>query len=196
MTFAGVWKAPVVFLCQNNGWAISCPADEQTASESFAIKGEAYGIPGVIVDGNDLLAVRKATSEAVQRARSGGGPTLIEARTFRMGGHSTSDDPSRYVPKEEFEKWEKKDPLARFERFLAKRGLWSEELGTRCRDEATAEMREATSEAEAVDKPALETIFSDVYAEVPAHLRRQGQIAFELARRLGDPAAGDGEFPL
>ena len=134
MTFAGVWKAPVVFLCQNNGWAISCPSEEQTASESFAIKGQAYGIPGVIVDGNDLLAVRKVTVEAVERARAGGGPTLIESRTFRMGGHSTSDDPTRYVPKEEFEKWAARDPLARFEAYLEKRGIWAQELGKSYRE--------------------------------------------------------------
>ena len=101
MNFAGVWKAPVVFLCQNNGWAISCPVEGQTASAGFAVKAQAYGMPGVTVDGNDLLAVRKAVSEAVANARAGGGPTLIEARTYRMGGHSTSDDPTKYVPQEE-----------------------------------------------------------------------------------------------
>jgi pyruvate dehydrogenase E1 component alpha subunit len=94
LNFAGVWKAPVVFLCQNNGYAISCPSEEQTASESYAIKAKAYGMPGVRVDGNDLLAMRKVVKEAVRsRARRGDGPTLIEAVTFRMGGHSTSDDP-------------------------------------------------------------------------------------------------------
>jgi 2-oxoisovalerate dehydrogenase E1 component alpha subunit len=121
MNFAAVWKSPVIFLCQNNGYAISCPSEEQTASESYAIKAVAYGMPGVIVDGNDLLAVRKAVKEAAARARSGGGPTLIEAKTFRMGGHSTSDDPTRYVPKELVEAWAKKDPVLRFERFLAGR---------------------------------------------------------------------------
>jgi 2-oxoisovalerate dehydrogenase E1 component alpha subunit len=105
LNFAGVWKSPVVFLCQNNGWAISCSVEEQTASDGFAIKGEAYGVPGVVVDGNDLLAVRKATLEAAERARAGEGPSLIEARTFRMGGHSTSDDPKRYVPAEQIEHW-------------------------------------------------------------------------------------------
>ena len=196
MNFAGVWRSPVVFLCQNNGYAISCPADQQTASESYAIKGEAYGVPGVIVDGNDLLAVRKVAVEAVARARSGGGPTLIEARTFRMGGHSTSDDPSRYVPKELFEAWAKKDPIQRFERYLAQRGLWEPGLGERTLEDCKAAVMQAAREAEATPKPALESIFTDVYAELPAHLRRQGQAAFDLARRLGDPSAGDGEFPL
>ena len=196
LNFAGVWKAPVVFLCQNNGWAISCPTDKQTASQGFAVKGEAYGVPGVTVDGNDLLAMRAAVLAAVEKARSGGGPTLIEAVTMRMGGHSTSDDPSRYVPKELLEEWAKKDPVERFERYLASRGLWKPEDAKRLFDEAVAEVSAAAREAEGAPAPALETIFSDVYAELPAHLRRQGQAAFELARRKGDAAAGDGAFPL
>jgi 2-oxoisovalerate dehydrogenase E1 component alpha subunit len=196
MNFAGVWKVPCVFLCQNNGYAISCPSEEQTASESYAIKAAAYGMPGVIVDGNDLLAVRKTVLEAVQRARSGGGPTMIEARTFRMGGHSTSDDPTRYVPKELVEKWAAKDPVQRFERFLAARKLWTKELGERLYAEAMEEIGAAAKEAEATPPPKLETIFTDVFAELPPHLRRQGQAAFELAARKGDAGAGDGKFPL
>ena len=196
MNFAGVWKAPVVFLCQNNGYAISCPADEQTASDGYAVKGEAYGVPGVVVDGNDLLAVHQAVSEAAERARGGEGPTLIEAQTFRMGGHSTSDDPKRYVPDELVAQWKDKDPVDRFERFLLGRGL----IEANAREQATAQAREridaAVKEAEAAADPALETIFSDVYAEVPAHLRSQGQEAFDLAARKGDAAAGDGSFPL
>ena len=196
LNFAGVWKVPVVFLCQNNGYAISCPADEQTASEGYAIKGAAYGVPGVTVDGNDLLAVRQTCLEAVERARSGGGPTLVEAVTFRMGGHSTSDDPSRYVPKEVFAEWAEKDPIARFEKYLAKRGLWTEEAGKQIYKDAMEEVGAAAREAEATPKPGLETIFSDVYETLPEHLRRQGQAAFDLARRRGEAAAGDGEFPL
>ncbi|MEZ5977222.1 MAG: thiamine pyrophosphate-dependent enzyme [Planctomycetota bacterium] len=196
LNFAGVWKAPVVFLCQNNGYAISCPSEQQTASDGYAIKGEAYGVPGVVVDGNDLLAVRKVVTEAIERARRGDGPTLVEARTFRMGGHSTSDDPSRYVPKELFEEWAKKDPVERFEKFLATRGLWDAERGERLRKEAMDEVQDAARKAEAVGAPPLESIFTDVYADVPDHIRAQGAAAFELAKRLGDPAAGDGAFPL
>ncbi|HVS19138.1 MAG TPA: thiamine pyrophosphate-dependent dehydrogenase E1 component subunit alpha [Planctomycetota bacterium] len=196
LNFAGVWKAPVVFLCQNNGWAISCPTSKQTASDGFAVKGEAYGVPGVTVDGNDLLAVRAAVLAAVEKARSGGGPTLVEAVTMRMGGHSTSDDPSRYVPKELLEEWAKKDPVERFERYLGELGLWTPEDGKRLFDEAVAEVSAVAREAEDAPRPALETIFSDVFAELPAHLRVQGQAAFELARRKGDAAAGDGAFPL
>jgi len=148
MNFAGVWKAPVVFLCQNNQWAISASVEEQTASVGFAVKGQAYGIPGVTVDGNDVLAVRKAVSEAVERARTGGGPTLIEAFTFRMGGHSTSDDPSRYVPKEVFELWEKRDPIQRFEKYLEASGLWTPETAAATLKEATDRVAEAARVAE------------------------------------------------
>jgi 2-oxoisovalerate dehydrogenase E1 component alpha subunit len=196
MNFAGVWKAPVVFLCQNNGWAISCPSHEQTASDGFAIKGVAYGVPGVVVDGNDLLAVRKAVVEAVDRARAGGGPTLVEAKTFRMGGHSTSDDPTRYVAPEAFTEWARKDPIQRFEKYLEASGLWSPDRGEAMRAAAAAKVGEAMRAAEGVPKPGLETIFSDVYAAIPPHLRRQGEAAFDLARRKGDALAGDGEFPL
>lgn len=196
MNFAGVWKAPVVFLCQNNGYAISCPTEEQTASDGYAIKAKAYGMPGVVVDGNDLLAVRKVVGEAVERARKGGGPTLVEAKTFRMGGHSTSDDPTRYVPKELVEHWAKKDPIDRFERFLAKAGLWKKGDRDKLYEECMNEVGAAAREAESTDRPALETVFSDVYADMPAHLRRQGQAAFDLAARKGDASAGDGKFPL
>jgi 2-oxoisovalerate dehydrogenase E1 component alpha subunit len=196
MNFAAVWKSPVIFLCQNNGYAISCPSEEQTASESYAIKAVAYGMPGVIVDGNDLLAVRKAVKEAAARARSGGGPTLIEAKTFRMGGHSTSDDPTRYVPKELVEAWAKKDPVLRFERFLAGRKLWTPEKGAAIYEECIAEITAAVNEAEATPAPVLESIFSDVYATIPPHIRRQGQAAFDLAARKGDASTGGGKFPL
>ena len=113
-----------------------------------------------------------------------------------MGGHSTSDDPTRYVPKEMVAEWEKKDPVQRFERFLKKRKLWKEEMRTRIYDEAMEEVNAAAKIAEATPRPGLETIFSDVYAELPAHLRKQGQAAFDLAARKGDAAAGGGAFPL
>lgn len=196
LNFAGVWKAPVVFLCQNNGYAISCSSEQQTASESYAIKGKAYGIPGVKVDGNDLLAVRRAVCEAVDLARAGGGPTLIEAETFRMGGHSTSDDPTRYVPKELVAEWAAKDPVDRFERFLGKRGLWKQGDRERIYGDCMQEVGDAARVAQSTEAPGLETIFSDVYAELPEHLRRQGQAAFDLAARRGDAATGGGAFPL
>ena len=196
LNFAGVWKSPVVFLCQNNGWAISCPVEEQTASDGFAIKGEAYGMPGIVVDGNDLLAVRKVTLEAVECARAGGGPTLIEAQTFRMGGHSTSDDPKRYVPAEQVELWKKRDPIPRFEKFLEASGLLDASGAEALRTQVAEEVAAAAREAEQVGPPGFETIFSDVYASIPAHLRKQGEELFDLGRRRGDAHAGDGKFPL
>ena len=196
MNFAGVWKAPVVFLCQNNGWAISCPSEKQTASESYAAKAEAYGMPGVKVDGNDVLAVHKAVKEALDRARAGGGPTLVEAKTFRMGGHSTSDDPTKYVPKEQLEEWAKKDPLKRFQRYLESRGLWTPELEETLKAEVKTEINAGAKAAEAIPMPGLETIFSDVFEDLPNHIRRQGEISFDLARRKGEAADGDGAFPL
>ena len=196
LNFAGVWKSPAVFLCQNNGYAISMPTEKQTASECFAVKGEAYGIPGVVVDGNDLLAVRQVTAEAVARARAGDGPTLIEALTFRMGGHSTSDDPTRYVPEALVAEWEKKDPVPRFEAYLASRDLWKEGDRESIYAQCMSEVKEAADAAQATAAPSLDTIFSDVYAEIPDHIRAQGEAAFDLLRRKGDAAGGDGEFPL
>ncbi|MEZ6003593.1 MAG: thiamine pyrophosphate-dependent dehydrogenase E1 component subunit alpha [Planctomycetota bacterium] len=196
LNFAGVWKAPVIFLCQNNGWAISCPSSEQTASDGFAIKGAAYGVPGVTVDGNDVLAMYAAVKEAADRARAGQGPTLIEAVTYRMGGHSTSDDPTKYVPKETLDAWAKKDPVLRFQKFLKTRGLWDEKKEEQWTKDAMDSVMAAAKEAEHTEGPGLETIFSDVYAELPAHIRAQGEAAFDLARRKGSADAGDGAFPL
>src|SRR5439155_5805595 len=121
--FAGVHSLPVVFFCQNNQWAISVPLAQQTASSSIAIKAVAYGFPGVRVDGNDLFAVIAATREAVERARRGEGPTLVEALTFRMGGHSSSDDPTRYRDAETVAEWERRDPLARLRTHLEAQGI-------------------------------------------------------------------------
>jgi TPP-dependent pyruvate/acetoin dehydrogenase alpha subunit len=150
----------------------------------------------VVVDGNDLLAVREATLEAVERARRGSGPTLIEAKTFRMGGHSTSDDPKKYVPAAEVEAWKKRDPIPRFEKYLEANGMWTPAKGEAMRKECADLVQESAREAEKVPPPPLETIFSDVYATIPAHIRRQGAEAFELGRLRGDALAGDGAFPL
>lgn len=196
LNFAAVMKVPVVFLCQNNGWAISCPSSQQTGSESYAIKAKAYGMPGLKVDGNDLLAVHEVMSEALERARAGEGPTLIEAETYRMGGHSTSDDPSKYVPKDVLDKWEALDPVKRLRGYLEFRGLWTQEWEDELVASLLAEHAAAAKEAEAEAPPGLETIFSDVFESLPDHLRKQGEAVFDLARRKGDAAAGEGAFPL
>jgi len=120
----------------------------------------------------------------------------VEAVTYRMGGHSTSDDPTRYVPKETLAEWERRDPVQRFERFLAKRNLWTESVRTEIQAAAVEEVNEAVAEAQGTPRPGLETIFSDVYAEVPPHLRKQGEFLFDLSRRRGEAEAGDGKFPL
>src|SRR5207237_37372 len=126
MNFAGVFKPPVVFVCQNNHWAISIATQKQTASESIAVKAVAYGFEGVKVDGNDAEAVYGAVKAAVDRARAGGGPTLVECETYRIGAHSSSDDPTRYRDEREVEIWRKRDPIEAFRTRLLGAGLWTE----------------------------------------------------------------------
>ncbi len=173
VNMAGVWKAPVVFICQNNHWAISIPSSQQSAAPTFASKAIAYGLPGVRVDGNDVLAVHRAVSDAAARARRGEGPTLIESVTYRMGAHSSSDDPSRYRDQAEVEAWAKKDPVDRFKRFLVAYGLHDDAREEALQAEIDAEIRAAITEAEAA--PAVErgTLFEDVYADRPWHLKEQ-----------------------
>jgi pyruvate dehydrogenase E1 component alpha subunit len=190
--FAGVFGLPVVFFCQNNQWAISVPLSRQTAAESIAIKASAYGFPGVRVDGNDLLAVIAATREAVERARRGDGPSLVEAVTFRMGGHSSSDDPTRYREAALVSEWEKRDPVARCRAWLRAEGLvkdGDEEEWTR---ELDAEIATAVREAEALPPPAIETMFSDVYERMPRHLEEQ----MKYAVAIGGGTRFEGAFPL
>ena len=162
MNFAGVYKTPVVFFCENNQYAISLPVRRQTASESIAIKAEAYGFEGVQVDGNDVLAVYKATKSAVDKARSGGGPTLIEAITYRMGGHSTSDDPSVYRSADEVELWKKRDPITRFTAYLMRKGIISEKENEKLIEEVDTEIAAVIKEREAVSPPSASTLFTDV----------------------------------
>jgi pyruvate dehydrogenase E1 component alpha subunit len=126
LNFAGVWKAPTVFLCQNNQWAISIPRSKQTAAKTLAQKAIAHGVPCIQVDGNDILAVYKATSEALERARNGEGPTLIEGITFRLMMHTTADDPKKYRTEEVEQKWWKVEPLIRFRKYLENKGLWDD----------------------------------------------------------------------
>jgi len=173
LNFAAVFKAPAIFLCQNNGWAISVPVSRQTASANFAIKAKAYGMPGVLVDGNDALAVYAAVKTAADRARRGEGPTLIEAVTYRLGSHSSSDDWTRYRDKAEVEAWAKKDPIERFRRYLENRGDWNDTLENSLREKIAAEIEEGVKEAESTPEPPLTSMFEDVYAELPGHLRRQ-----------------------
>ncbi len=173
LNFAGVFKAPVVFLCRNNGWAISVPTERQTGSATFAEKGIAYGIPSVRVDGNDILAVIKVTQDAVARAARGEGPTLIEALTYRMSGHSTSDDPRAYRPEAGLEAWKELDPIARLRRHLAPQKLWTEATDAAIEAELEAELKAAIAVAEATRAPSLDSMFDDVFATPPWHLVEQ-----------------------
>lgn len=173
INFAGAQGAPIVFVCQNNRYAISVGYNKQTAAENVAAKAHAYGMPGYQVDGMDPLACYYVIREAVERAREGVGPTLVEAVVYRYGPHSPADDDSRYRPAEEVEAWRKRDPLLRMRRFLERRGIWDEDQEEGLRQEIDAEQREAVKEAEASGKVPREWMFEDVFAEFPEHLRDQ-----------------------
>ena len=173
MNFAGVYKVPAIIVCQNNHWSISVPTEKQTASRTLAIKGRAYGVPSVRVDGNDLLAVYKVISDAAARARDGHGPTFIEALTYRIGAHSTSDDPTRYRADAEVLEWKKKDPLDRLRKHLVHRGLVDDAFDARLDEELTADIAAAVNEVEALPPPARATLFDDVYETLPWNLREQ-----------------------
>jgi TPP-dependent pyruvate/acetoin dehydrogenase alpha subunit len=170
--FAGVLRAPVIFLCNNNGWAISTPVRLQTAAESFAAKAAAFGFPGELVDGRDVLAVRAAVARARERAIGGGGPTLIEARAYRLGPHTTADDPGRYVPAAELERERQRDPVELYRRELAEAGLWTDALEAETRRDADARFDRALAAAEAATvRP--DAFFDHVYERPTPRMERQ-----------------------
>ncbi|MDI3269456.1 MAG: pyruvate dehydrogenase (acetyl-transferring) E1 component subunit alpha [Bacillota bacterium] len=172
LNFAGVFKTPVVFLCQNNGWAISVPFHRQTAAESIAIRAQGYGIHGRLIDGNDPLMVAEAVQEAAERARSGEGPTLIEARTYRQGPHTTSDDPRRYRQEDPLETT-LGDPVERLRLYLQKEGAWSAEEEEETLQEAREKVAQAVAELEALPRPSPESIFEHVYGAEPPFFQQQ-----------------------
>jgi len=174
MNFAGVFRAPVIFFCNNNQYAISLPFSRQTASGSVAAKARAYGFDGVRVDGNDVAAVVGAVREAVARARGGEGPTLVEAVTYRMGPHSTSDDPTRYRDEAEVAAWAQKDPIARLARYLARAGLLDEAGRAALVREAEETVARAAAECAARPPVQAESLVEDVFASLPWHLQEQG----------------------
>ncbi|ADE15251.1 pyruvate dehydrogenase (acetyl-transferring) E1 component, alpha subunit [Nitrosococcus halophilus Nc 4] len=175
LNFAAVFEVPAVFICQNNHWAISVPREKQTKSKTLAQKALAYGIPGIQVDGNDVLAVYAATQEAVERARSGGGPTLIECVTYRLTMHTTVDDPTKYRQEEEVKIWEKRDPLPRFQKFLQEAGHLSEkdidDLEKEIKEHLDTEWSEAQQQMEKMGNPL--DMFEHVYAQLPPYLQEQ-----------------------
>lgn len=195
MNFAGVWKVPCYFVCVDNGWAISVCSRDQTAAESYADKAIAYGLPGKDVDGNDVLACHAAAMEAHERARRFE-PSLIVLKTYRMLGHSSSDDPTKYRKDDEVASWAAKDPLERFEKLLRARKIVGEGERERLETAITAEIDAVIHEQEAAPKMALKTLVEDVYADVPTHLRKQYNRFIAVAERLGHATPGDGAFPL
>ena len=181
MNFAGVLQLPVVFVCQNNQWAISTPRERQTRSQTLAQKALAYGFPGIQVDGNDILAVYVASREAVERARAGGGPTMIECVTYRLMMHTTADDPLRYRDEAEVKQWEKRDPLLRFTTYLEMRGVLDPQKQAAIEVEVRNEIKIAVERYETLAPPAPLEMFDYVYAQRPPELDAQRR---ELAAAL------------
>jgi len=196
MNFAAVWKAPCVFVCVDNGWAISVCSAKQTAAEKFADKAIAYGMPGVTVDGNDVLACHAALQQATERARAGAGPSLVVLETYRMMGHSSSDDPTKYRDDKEVAAWAAKDPIDRFEKLLIASGAITKDTRAQMEADLYVEIDAEIHKQEAAPKMALRTLVDDVYADVPMHLRRQYNNFIAVAERLGHATPGDGAFPL
>ncbi len=178
LNFAGVWNAPVVFIVSNNGWAISVPRKWQTKSETIAQKALAYGFKGLQVDGNDILAVYSAVKEACDNARAGKGPMLLEMVTYRMGPHTTADDPKKYRDPQEVAYWLERDPIKRFQAYLKNKGIWTEEFEKKCVEEAAAMVEEAVGKAEAFKGDPKE-IFKYVFADMTKDLEEQMKECFE-----------------
>lgn len=173
MNFAAVFETPTIFFCQNNGYAISYPTSEQTKSESIAVKAEAYGMPGIQVDGNDVVAVLVAVREAAALARSGGGPSLIEAVTYRVGPHTTADDPTRYRDDQEGSVWAERDPLERVRRLLEQQGGWDQGWQDELESLASDTIEKAVEWAEALPPPTFEDMLDRMYATPTAPIREQ-----------------------
>jgi pyruvate dehydrogenase E1 component alpha subunit len=176
MNFAAVYSTPTVFLCQNNGWAISMSRAGQTASETIAQKADAYGMPGVLVDGNDLFAVLTATREAVGRARAGEGPTLIEALTYRIGPHTTTDDAGRYRSDDDLAEWHKRDPIERFRAYLRSVNGWDEGWERETEEAASTEIEAAVIRAEALEAFPVDGMFDRMYAKPTGALDAQRRL--------------------
>lgn len=173
MNFATAFNVPAIFFCQNNQWAISVPREQQMASETVAQKGIAYGAHCIQVDGNDLFAVYKATLDARERARAGGGVTLIEAVTYRLGDHTTADDARRYRDSAELEAWQQKDPMIRLRRFLENRGAWSDAKHKETEERGQLIVNEVVKVSEGIAPPHVSEMFDSLYANLTPELRKQ-----------------------
>jgi pyruvate dehydrogenase E1 component alpha subunit len=177
MNFAAVFETPTVFFCQNNGFAISYPTDEQMRTETIAEKADAYGMPGVRVDGNDVVAVMVAVREAAERARSGKGPSLVEALTYRIGPHTTADDPARYRDEAALAVWEERDPLLRVRRLLERSGAWTAHWQQTLEREASMTIETAVDWAESIPAPGPGEMFTRMFAEPTPPLTEQAREA-------------------
>jgi pyruvate dehydrogenase E1 component alpha subunit len=185
MNFAGVFKTPTIFFCRNNGWAISVPTDRQTASDNIAQKGIAYGVKALRCDGNDMFAVIACTRKAVELCAQGEGPVLIEAMTYRLSGHSTSDDPKAYRKDVEVDNWRKRDPLPRLRRYLDSKSLWDDDQQSAWEQAIDQEIATAVEQAEHADKPGIDSLFEDVFEKLPWHLVEQREQLRALPRAKG-----------
>lgn len=173
VNWGGVYDLPMITIIQNNQYAISTPRSQATKAETLAQKAHAYGIPGIQVDGNDVLAMYVASKEALKRAYDGKGPTLIEAVTYRLGPHTTSDDPSIYRSDEEVEEWKKKDPIDRFRKYLTNKKLWNKDKQEKMEKEQKKFVADTFKEVEKSEAPTLDEVFDHTYGELPYDLKRQ-----------------------
>ncbi len=183
LNFASVWKAPVVFLCQNNHWAISTPLSKQMNAKTIAQRAVGYDIPGIQVDGNDPLAVYKAVKDALDLARKGGGPTLIEALTYRMLMHTTADDPRKYRKEEEVEEWKQRDPLIRLRKYLGQKKLWNDNEQTKLAEEIKAEIDAAVKEFESMNELKPDAPFDFIFGTENRELEEQRADFLENLRK-------------
>ncbi len=183
LNFAGVFKAPAVIVIHNNAWAISTPRREQSAAQYLAHRGPAFGIPSYLVDGNDVLASYKVMNDCVARARAGDGPSLVEMITYRMGAHTTADDPTKYRPMEELEYWQKRDPITRFRRFLFDRDMLTDTEDEQLHEEVIDEVQENVEAFEAMPPQDPICVFDMTYDDPPPQLLRQRDALLQRMRQ-------------
>ncbi|XP_012459743.1 2-oxoisovalerate dehydrogenase subunit alpha 2, mitochondrial [Gossypium raimondii] len=184
MNFAAVTESPVIFICRNNGWAISTPTSDQFRSDGIAVRGQAYGVRSIRVDGNDALAMYSAVHSARHMAVNEHRPILIEAVTYRVGHHSTSDDSTKYRPANEIEWWRMaRDPVTRFRKWIEINGWWGSEAESQLRSSIRSQLLHAIQIAERAEKPPVNDLFTDVYDNIPSNLREQEKLLKETINR-------------